>query len=295
MNDQLCNSVTAQLLNGYKQYEFGNNIGGKALFNTKRTEEFIEDLLFLCFPGYNNKIQLTWHNAEIDIRERVEKIRDELSCLLNDLSVEPDKISDSVNKFVQTIPIVRGTIMSDIAAIHDGDPAAKSFDETILTNPGLFAISVQRFAHELHCLGIRILPRKMTEYAHSATGIDIHPGAKIGSGFFIDHGTGVVIGETAVIGNHVKVYQGVTIGALSFPKLQTGEIDTQAKRHPTIENNVTIYANATILGGSTVISSDSIIGASAFVTKSVPAGSIVKFELSKQKTNDNHRNQVAYT
>ena len=169
-------------------------------------------------------------------------------------------------KFLKEIPKIRGFIETDVQATMDGDPAAYSEDEIISSYPGIHAITIHRLAHALHGLGVPVLPRIMSEYAHSRTGIDIHPGANIGKFFFIDHGTGIVIGETATIGDHVKVYQGVTLGALST---KGGRTLRSLKRHPTIEDNVTIYSGASILGGNTVIGEGAVIGGNAFITKSV--------------------------
>ena len=163
----------------------------------------------------------------------------------------------------------------DVQAAYDGDPAAKSIEEVIYCYPGFYAVTVYRLAHELHILAVPLMPRIMTEHAHSLTGTDIHPGARIGESFFIDHATGVVIGETTRIGNNVKVYQGVTLGAMSFPKDERGRVIKGLQRHPTIEENVTIYANATILGGETVISRGVTVGANTFITQSVTADSTV--------------------
>ena len=179
---------------------------------------------------------------------------------------------DYTVQFMKQIPRIREYLDTDIEALYVGDPAAESKDAIIIAYPGLFAITVQRYAHVLYLLEVPILPRVMTEIAHSKTGIDINPGATIGKYFFIDHGTGVVIGETTVIGKHVKIYQGVTLGALST-RGGRGLIDK--KRHPTIEDNVTIYSGASILGGDTVIGEDSVIGGNVFLTKSVPAGTKV--------------------
>lgn len=173
-----------------------------------------------------------------------------------------------VQEFIYTLSEISSLVMSDIKAAYEGDPAADSISEIIAAYPGPFAIMVQRVAHKLYELDISILPRVMTEYAHSITGIDIHPGANIGESFFIDHGTGVVIGETTVIGNHVKIYQGVTLGALST---SGGQKLRKCKRHPSVQDNVTIYAGASVLGGDTVIGAYSIIGSNAFITESVPA------------------------
>ena len=170
-------------------------------------------------------------------------------------------------------------LAEDVQAAFDGDPAAKSLDEIIFCYPGLAAITIYRLAHELHRLDVPLIPRMMTEYAHGKTGIDIHPGATIGRRFFIDHGTGVVIGETTDIGDNVKLYQGVTLGALSFPRDETtGQIVRDTKRHPTLEDDVVIYANATILGGETVIGHHSVIGSSAWITRSVAPYTIVTIE-----------------
>jgi serine O-acetyltransferase len=169
--------------------------------------------------------------------------------------------------FLGRLPEIRRTLAADVRAAYDGDPAAFSIDEIILSYPGIYAIMVYRLAHELHLLGVPFIPRMMAEHAHSLTGIDIHPGAAIGRHFFIDHGTGIVIGETAVIGNYVKIYQGVTLGALST---RGGQFLSGVKRHPTLEDHVTVYSGASILGGGTVIGEGVVIGSNAFITKSVP-------------------------
>jgi serine O-acetyltransferase len=166
-------------------------------------------------------------------------------------------------------------LRGDVRAAFDGDPAAKNLDEIILSYPGIEAIAIYRVAHEIHLLKVPLIPRIMTEYAHSKTGIDIHPGATIGEHFFIDHGTGVVVGETTEIGNNVRIYQGVTLGALSIKKDASGNIERGGKRHPTIKDNVIIYAGATILGGTTVVGENSIIGGSVWITESVPPCTIL--------------------
>jgi serine O-acetyltransferase len=171
--------------------------------------------------------------------------------------------------FLRGMPQLRVLLASDILAAYEGDPAAKSFDEIIFSYPGLFAITVYRMAHQLHQQNIPLIPRIMTEYAHGKTGIDIHPGARIGESFFIDHGTGVVIGETTVIGKRVRLYQGVTLGALSLSREEVDALRNQ-KRHPTLEDDVIIYSNATVLGGKTVIGARSVIGGNVWITDSVP-------------------------
>jgi serine O-acetyltransferase len=172
-------------------------------------------------------------------------------------------------RFLEAIPALRSLLATDVAAAFEGDPAAKSYDEIIFSYPGISALTVHRIAHQFHLLGVPLLPRIMSEYAHSVTGIDIHPGAQIGKGFVIDHGTGVVIGETTDIGNNVRIYQGVTLGALSLPK-GAGEKFRGKKRHPTIEDDVIIYSGATILGGDTVIGARSVVGGNVWLTESIP-------------------------
>jgi serine O-acetyltransferase len=188
----------------------------------------------------------------------------------------PDRDAKAiVDEFVAALPEVRRLVETDVDAAYDGDPAATSRMEVVMAYPGLYAVTVHRLAHVLYTLKVPILPRVMSELAHSKTGIDIHPGATIGERFFIDHGTGVVIGETTVIGRNVRLYQGVTLGGLSFAKDDNGALVKGLKRHPNIEDNVVIYANATILGGDTTIGHDSEIGGSVWLIESVPPNSRV--------------------
>ena len=186
-----------------------------------------------------------------------------------------DRAEAAVAALLDALPSIRATLEEDVVAAYEGDPAATSTVEVVLSYPGFFAIVVHRIAHVLYTCGVPIIPRVMSEYAHSKTGIDIHPGATIGPGFFIDHGTGVVIGETCTIGRHVKLYQGVTLGARSFPKNEDGTLVKGLKRHPDVEDDVVIYAGATVLGGETVIGRGAVIGASVWITFSVPAGAHV--------------------
>ncbi len=179
---------------------------------------------------------------------------------------------------LEELPAIRALLQEDILAAYEGDPAAHSNMEIVMSYPGILAVATHRIAHVLYAEGVQLLPRVMSEYAHSRTGIDIHPGATIGKGFFIDHGTGVVIGETCVIGNHVKLYQGVTLGAKSFQKDDTGALIKGIKRHPNVGDNVTIYANATILGGETFIGEGSIIGGNVWLTHSVPPHSHIFYQ-----------------
>jgi len=195
---------------------------------------------------------------------------------LHDASSIEEKADKIIYDFLSKIPELRKTIELDVQAAFDGDPAAVNKDEILLAYPGVFAISVYRLAHELHLLCVPLIPRIMTEYAHNLTGIDIHPGASIGKYFFIDHGTGVVIGETTTIGDKVKIYQGVTLGALST---REGQNLRGVKRHPTIEDDVTVYSGTSILGGNTVIGKGATIGSNVFLTKSVPAGTKVSIKI----------------
>ena len=209
--------------------------------------------------------------AEARLEEKVPKVYADLYTQL--AKVCPKEQVDSLCKaFLNRIPAVRAQVETDLKAAYEGDPAATGYDEIVLAYPGIYAITVYRLAHELYLLNVPLIPRMMTETAHSTTGIDIHPGATIGDYFFIDHGTGIVIGQTTIIGNNVKLYQGVTLGGLST---RGGQSLAGAKRHPTIEDGVTIYAGATILGGETVIGSGCVIGANAFVTRSIPANTTV--------------------
>jgi serine O-acetyltransferase len=178
---------------------------------------------------------------------------------------------------LDAIPEIRKVLATDVRAAYEGDPAAKSYDEIVFSYPGIFAVMIYRLAHRLHSQGVPLMPRIMSQYAHSATGIDIHPGAQIGEAFFIDHGTGVAVGETTQIGKNVRIYQGVTLGALSLPK-DAGESLRGSKRHPTIEDDVIIYANATILGGDTVVGARSVVGGNVWITESVPPDTKVLIE-----------------
>lgn len=253
----------------------------------------VEDLLELLYPGFIGRQHLTEHNVAFHVGDLVPRISEAVfrqiyMCLCyvretgepGESDVEPceEMAHRFTQAFLRGIPIVRKMLSGDVQAAYDGDPAALNMDEVILAYPGLLAISVHRLAHALYELNVPLMPRIMSEWAHTRTGIDIHPGARIGRNFFIDHGTGVVIGETTDIGNNVKIYQGVTLGALSFPKDERGRVIRKAKRHPTVGDNVTLYANAIILGGDTVIGEKSVIGGSVFVTSSVPPNSVVTFQ-----------------
>jgi serine O-acetyltransferase len=244
----------------------------------------------LLYPGYGRRQNLHLGNVAYHVGDLVDSLNNRLTqqiarafrydCTAPNGEADLEaKTQAIVIRFLETLPELRHTLAEDVQAAFDGDPAAKSPDEIVFCYPGLSAVTIYRMAHELYGLDVPLIPRMMTEYAHGKTGIDIHPGATIGRRFFIDHGTGVVIGETTRIGEGVKLYQGVTLGALSFPRDEkTGEIVRDAKRHPTIGDGVVIYANATILGGETIIGHHSVIGSSAWVTRSIAPYTIVTIE-----------------
>ena len=261
--------------------------------------DICEKLLRVVFPGYYRdkayKSYNVYHNMSLLIEDIAFNLNKQLLIILrrDDRTADMDDIARMETaqnlciSFLEKLPKVREYIETDIEATYDGDPAAYSTEEIIMAYPGLYAIAINRIAHELFEMGVPLIPRIMTEYAHGLTGIDIHPGATIGKYFFIDHGTGIVIGETTVIGEHVKIYQGVTLGALST---SGGQKLKSVRRHPTIEDNVTIYSGASILGGNTVIGENSVIGSNVFITKSVAPWtriSVKNQELSmKQKRPD---------
>jgi serine O-acetyltransferase len=251
--------------------------------------QICEDLLQLLFPGFHDD-DAVHHGSLADLTvERmarvVARLTDQVrkSVRIGDPHKPTGRTPPIMEKFCQSLPEVRDLLREDIDAAFEGDPAALRPEEIILSYPFIEAVSIQRLAHRLHQFGAPLIPRMMTEWAHSRTGIDIHPGASIGSRFFIDHGTGVVVGETCRIGNRVKLYHGVTLGARSFARDESGHIVKGGKRHPDVQDNVTIYPNSTILGGETVIGANSTIGANVFLMQSVPPNSLVIYE-EKQLT-----------
>lgn len=233
-------------------------------------------LLSLLLPNYH---AIPASFSDLSLNDLYEKAL----CLLTD-SIQILGINFNQSLFTEEFIKIAESTASDAAAAYRNDPAATSIDEVKLTYPGILATTCYRIAHALYSQGIKIIPRIISEWAHSKTGIDIHPGAKIGSSFFIDHGTGVVIGETTIIGNSVTLYQGVTLGAKNFPLDDKGDPIKGAKRHPTVEDNVIIYANSTILGGDTIIGKNSTIGGNLFITKSIPINSLV-LGISGEKEN----------
>lgn len=262
---------------------FVNLPGQKAVANV------LEQIVTLLFPGCHGLTPIS------DLEAQQHNVRDKIVDIANELADQcyraiayhcPKETCNlcldcrkqgriAASRLLDALPAIRHSLELDIQAAYDGDPAARSTMEIVMSYPSTLAITVHRIAHELYVAGVPLIPRVMSEYAHTKTGIDIHPGATIGEGFFIDHGTGVVIGETCHIGKHVKLYQGVTLGAKSFRKDENGNLVKGTKRHPDVEDNVVIYAGATILGGDTIIGHDSIIGASVWLVHSVPPYSTV--------------------
>ncbi|MDR1586628.1 MAG: serine acetyltransferase [Treponema sp.] len=283
--------LTELLTKSYAEHEEIIKIDSGNLLNRGHIVDITEKLRVLLFPGYFGKKNIgQFPGTPLEFLEMISSVEyhtgdllEEVRCVLTDQiarslhhngnysglgrEIIADKADDICFQFLSRLPDVRENLASDVSAAYDGDPAAYSLDEIISSYPGIYAITVYRLAHLLHELTVPLIPRIMTEHAHSLTGIDIHPGAVIGHHFFIDHGTGIVVGETTVIGNYVKIYQGVTLGGLST---RGGQNLKGVKRHPTIENHVTIYSGASILGGTTVIGEGVVIGSNAFVTKSVP-------------------------
>lgn len=246
-----------------------------------RRGEVVEILRLLqevVYPGFYGDTALTRESLRAhlaDVLFRVHhRLADQIEKALapEDPAGAPSRAAELATGLVEALPAIADMVADDVRAAFDGDPAATGFDEIILAYPGVMAVFTYRIAHALHVAGVPLIPRVMTESAHLETGVDIHPGARIGRSFFIDHGTGTVIGETTDIGNNVKLYQGVTLGALSFPKNERGELIRGTKRHPTVEDDVVIYAGATILGGETVVGRGSVIGGSVWLTSSVPPG-----------------------
>ncbi len=278
-----------RLLESYEEVGGINGEGINSFPNRENVVSVINDLQCLVFPGYRTAEDIDSHNIRYVTGQRVNRIVNVLTKEIQKAliyerttkneSITPEELEKSgcyekaestALGLIEALPEIRRMIHLDVIALFEGDPAAKSDEEVIVSYPGLEAIVVYRLAHYIHTRGVPVIPRIMSEYIHGKTGIDIHPGATIGESFFIDHGTGIVIGETTIIGRNVKIYQGVTLGALSVKKNYQDK-----KRHPTIEDNVTIYANATILGGETVIGKGAIIGGNTWIVKSVPAGTIV--------------------
>lgn len=258
-----------------------DHVGPEPIPSRDAIISIVHTLLRILYPGYFIAERLDRVNLQYYLGQEVTSLFEDLStqialCIRHDCirydqpcSQCQERGRQEAIRFMQELPGLRALLGKDVRAALEGDPATSSFDEIIFSYPGLFAISVHRIAHQLLHQGIALMPRIISEYAHGRTGIDIHPGAHLGESFFIDHGVGVVIGETSVIGDRVRIYQGVTLGALSLPK-GAGEKLRGRKRHPTIEDDVIIYAGATILGGDTIIGARSVIGGNVWLTESVP-------------------------
>ncbi len=276
------------LVRSYRADSRGHHINRKYLPSRAEIIEIVHLLLQVLYPGYVGRQGLTDEEVEYHVGGLLSSLRDKLArqieqCLCHQAESERLSTNEScaphakklASQFLAGLPALRATLLDDVQAAYDGDPAATNLDEIILAYPGLLAVTVYRIAHELHEMGVPLMPRIMTEWAHQKTGADIHPGANIGRSFFIDHATGVVVGETTAIGESVKLYQGVTLGAVSHPRDERGRVIRNQKRHPTVEDGVTVYANATVLGGDTTLGAGSIVGGSVFLTESVPTGSRV--------------------
>jgi serine O-acetyltransferase len=282
-------ALTERIVETYEECGGIDHLGHSPLPSYREIVEILADLREILYPGYGRRQNLHMGNVGYHVGDLIDSLHDRLTqqiaralrhdCKARDLEVDFEAEGQLIAiRVLESLTELRKVLTDDVHAAFEGDPAAKNHDEIIFCYPGLAAITVFRIAHELHQLGVPLIPRMMTEYAHTKTGIDIHPGATIGRRFFIDHGTGVVIGETTHIGEGVKVYQGVTLGALSFPRDESGNILRDVKRHPTIEDEVVIYANATILGGKTVIGHHSVVGSSAWITRSIAPFTTVTIE-----------------
>ena len=300
-------ALARRIAGSYEQHGGLNRSGEKDLPSQARIEEVTWELLTLVFPGYYGGRVPGRLDMEVYVSSRLDTLHIQLTEIIAQTLLfcyrvpchcarlwTPDeengapvftRVAERIAAdYLEKLPGLRQTLQTDVEAAFAGDPAAVNQDEIILCYPGSFAIAVYRLAHPLYEQGVPLIPRIMSEWAHSRTGVDIHPGARIGPNFFIDHGTGVVIGETSTIGSRVKIYQGVTLGALSFKRNPDGSLAKGGKRHPTIEDDVTIYANATILGGGTVIGRGAVIGGGAWITRSVAAGSVVLNQPSTSET-----------
>ncbi|MDF1755364.1 MAG: serine O-acetyltransferase [Verrucomicrobiales bacterium] len=280
--------IVESLVDSYQEVGGINRVDcGSSLPSNRKVTATCDNLLQVLFPGYHDKEPVPAEELEVITSERIAHLMVVLSgeiakTLRFRNGIEYDKCGDYssaaqtvVSEFLGRLPEIRQILATDVEAAYEGDPAARNIEEIILAYPCITAIAIQRCAHLLYQLEVPLIPRIMTEYAHGLTGIDIHPGATIGTHFFIDHGTGVVIGETCVIGNHVKLYHGVTLGARNFPKDEDGNIIKGNKRHPDVGDNVVVYPHATILGGQTVLGEGATIAANVFLRESVPANSFV--------------------
>ena len=278
-------AVAAEISEGYNSAEVPMYSDHLRLPNRDVVIQIIQDLQKVFFPAYFGGTAVSQVTAETYVEfllgDIFTALREQVELAFSNTITDPAELEsrtdEACTRFIRHLPKIQAMLMKDVQANYDGDPAAGSKEEVIFSYPGLYAIFVYRVAHELYESGVPLIPRIMTEYAHGSTSIDINPGATIGEYFFIDHGTGIVIGETTIIGNHVKLYQGVTLGALS-PR---GGHTVVGKRHPTVGDNATIYSNASILGGETVIGANSVIGGNSFLTSSVDENTKASVETPK--------------
>jgi serine O-acetyltransferase len=286
-SETLMKSLAGSLAAAFDEYPGVVHLDCHPLPNRAAVAKIVADLRELLFPGFGERQNLERATLELYLGDLSLRIHDALSEQIS-RSLRHDDADETcameeyrkhgrtlTEQFLATLPELVRLLHTDVIAAFEGDPAARGPIETAFCYPGVEAVTIYRIAHQLHLLGVPLIPRLMTEIAHSKTGIDIHPGASIGPSFFIDHGTGVVVGETTDIGRGVKLYQGVTLGALSFPRDDAGRIIRGQKRHPTLEDDVVVYANATILGGETVIGRGSVVGSSVWLTQSVDPGTMV--------------------
>lgn len=273
-------AIKQALLDSYENDGGINHLDGTNLPSQESVNRLCADFIHLLFPGFFESRGLTRQDVPDFVDETLRNVSDRLCAELEKslrFARHPDPAIHAratANLLLESLPSLRRLVHTDVSAAYHGDPAARSIDEIIVAYPCVLVISLQRIAHVLYKLGVPLLPRMMTEYAHERTGCDIHPGAEIGPHFFIDHCTGVVIGETATIGQHVKIYQGVTLGAKSFEVDNEGNPIKGVKRHPDVEDHVTIYAHATILGGDTRIGAHTVVGANVWLLQSIPPHSL---------------------
>lgn len=302
--------LTEQIIRTYTPDDKINHLGHCPLPSYDAVAGIVEDIKDILYPGYRRRTGLHRGNIAYHVGGLVDRLHDSLTIQIGRALHHEDRVRHNHDdcdsqidfeakgqamavEFLRRIPALRRMLATDVQAAYDGDPACQTTDEIIFCYPGLEAVTVFRIANLLLQLKVPFIPRMMTELAHKHTGIDIHPGATIGDHFFIDHGTGVVIGETCEIGAHVKLYQGVTLGALSFPTDNDGQLIRGQKRHPTIEDRVVVYANATILGGKTVIGHDAVIGSSVWVTSSVAPSSTVVLEKPRLRVRSEMPDELA--
>jgi serine O-acetyltransferase len=303
--------LTERIVDTYAEVGGISHLGHCPLPNYDTIVAATDDLKEILFPGYRRRDGLHLGNVTYHVGDLIDRLHDTLTMQISRAirhetvkngHCNPQQVRDfeglgqaKAVEFLEQLPELRKILAMDVQAAYDGDPACKSLDEVIFCYPGLDAITIYRLANILYKLSVPLIPRMMTEWAHSRTGIDIHPGATIGRYFFIDHGTGVVIGETTDIGDWVKLYQGVTLGALSFATDTEGNLVRGTKRHPTIEDRVVVYANATILGGNTVVGKGSVIGSSVWLTRSVAPGTTVTMESPRLRIRGDEPEEFAWS